>query len=138
MRSPSPEMTRDPAFSIEEINGFLSEGWRFVERDTKRLGRVAFLDPIKHRPSPFPDADAVYLHVARAALAGSDPHRRALKRVREICPDEWEAAREALDRAGISAEAVSIAADETFESLSAEQNEGNLAPLDGPSSPFGG
>lgn len=97
----SPEMSEAPAFSIEEINGFLAEGWRFVERDTRRLGRVAFLDPIKHRPSPFPDADAVYLYVARAALAGSDLHRRALERVRDVCPEEWAMAAEILDRAGI-------------------------------------
>ena len=97
----SPEPSESPAFSIPEINCFLAEGWRFVERETRRQGRVAFLDPIKHLASPFADAAAVYAHVGRAALAGSDLHRRALMRVREVSADEWEMAAEALRSGGI-------------------------------------
>lgn len=106
MRSRSPDLPAAPEFSIEEINSFLAEGWRFVERDTRRLGRVAFLDPVKHRESPFLDADAVYIHVATAARDGSELHRRALLRVRQVCPEEWQDAIKALEGAGIDPDLV--------------------------------
>lgn len=105
----SLEPSQSPAFSISEINSFLAEGWRFVERETRRQGHVAFLDPVQHRPSPFADAAAVYAHVGRAALAGSDLHRRALLRVREVCPDEWETAAEALRSVDIDPNQVIVA-----------------------------
>lgn len=108
----SPEPSQSPAFSISEINSFLAEGWRFVERETRRQGHVAFLDPVQHRPSPFADASAVYIHVGQAALAGSDLHRRALMRVREVCPEEWEMAAEALKSGGLDPEQVTKAPSE--------------------------
>lgn len=75
--------------SLEEIRSVaVMEGWRLVDRQTRRQGRVVHLDPAPFR-SNFQTAEAVYATVAMHAAAGSKIHRAALRHVRDGCPEEW-------------------------------------------------